>query len=350
MTAHSKSHVPHPRPRRGRPLPEGEGIYRDAIVIDGLDTSRWGSEAVCRDLRDGGVTAINATVAVWDDFRSTLGHITDWLGWFEKFSEYVRPVCTVEDIRAAKRERRTGVILGWQNATPIENDLRRLALFWQLGVRIIQITYNERNLLGNGCYERTDDGLSKFGQAAVREMNRLGILIDLSHSGDRTVLDTIELSEAPVAFTHSNARSQRDHPRNKTDDAIRLLVEKGGVIGSNAFPMFLPKEFDSTLDDYLDCIDYLVDMIGPDHVAVGSDFCQEQPREWFEWIFSSQGTVPAKSVPYTPHPYRHLHRLEGTRQFGNIAAGLLKRGYSADDVRKIIGSNWLRLFERVWKG
>src|SRR5690242_7575285 len=136
-------------------LGDAATLYRDAIAIDGLDTSRWGSEAVYRDLRDGGVTAINATIAIWDDFRSTLGHITDWLGWFERYADLIRPVHSVADIRAAKAERRTGIILGWQNATPIEKDLRRLALFHRLGVRIIQLTYNERNLLGNGCYERT---------------------------------------------------------------------------------------------------------------------------------------------------------------------------------------------------
>src|SRR5262245_1712866 len=220
-------------------LPEtAAALYQDAIVIDGLDTSRWGSEAVYRDLRDGGVTAINATIAIWDDFRSTLENVTNWLAWFERYAAFIRPVRSVADVHAAKRERRAGVILGWQNATPIENDLRRLALFHRLGVRIIQVTYNQRNLLGNGCYERVDEGLSHFGRAAVREMNRLGILIDLSHVGDRTVLDTIEHSEAPVAFTHANARSQHDHPRNKTDEAIKRLVEKGGVVGANAFPLF----------------------------------------------------------------------------------------------------------------
>lgn len=122
------------------------------------------------------------------------------------------------------------------------------------------------------------------------------------------------------------------------------------MIGSNAFPMFLPQGYESTLDDYLNCIDYLVDMIGPEHVGIGSDFCQEQTREWFEWIFSSQGTIPAKHVPFTPNPYRHLHGLEGTRQFGNIAEGLDRRGYSEADLRKIMGGNWLQLFKKVWKG
>ena len=325
-------------------------LFRSSIAIDGLDTSRWGRKAVYRDLKLGGVTAINATIAIWDDFHSTMGHITNWLRWFDEYNEFIRPVHSVADIEAAKEEGRCGVIFGWQNATPIENDIGRLALFHRLGVRIIQLTYNERNLLGNGCYERTDDGLSKFGQAAIREMNRVGILIDLSHTGDRTVMETIEHSELPVAFTHANARSQFDHPRNKTDEAIRNLVARGGVIGANAFPMFFERAFDSTLDDYLDAIEYLLDMVGDDHVAVGTDFCQEQPHEFFEWLFTTQGTIPAASVHYTPEPYRHLHGLEGTRQFENIPAGLSARGLSDETVRKIIGGNWLRLFSQVWEG
>ena len=329
---------------------KADSLYGSCIAIDGLDTSRWGVESVFRDLRDGGVTAINATIAIWDDFNSTMDNIARWLAWFDQFSEFIRPVHSAADIHSAKSENRCGVIFGWQNAAPIGNSLDRLALFHRLGVRIVQLTYNERNLLGNGCYERKDDGLSKFGQAAIDEMNRVGILIDLSHTGDRTVMETIERSAAPVAFTHANARSQCDHPRNKTDEAIRALVAKGGVIGANAFPMFFPNGFDSTLDDYLDAIEYLLEMVGPEHVAVGTDFCQEQSREWFEWLFASQGTIPAREVAYTPHPYRHLHGLEGTRQFGNIAAGLSGRGYGDDDVRKIIGGNWLRLFAQVWEG
>ena len=171
--------------------PQADELYRDAIVIDALDTSRWGSENVYRDLQAGGVTAINATIAIWDEFESTMANVSNWLVWFDEHSDLIRPVRSVADVAAAKEERRTGVILGWQNTTPIGNDLRRLSLFHALGVRIMQVTYNERNLLGNGCYELNDDGLSKFGRAAILEMNRLGILIDLSHVGDRTVMDGV---------------------------------------------------------------------------------------------------------------------------------------------------------------
>ncbi len=324
-------------------------LFDTAVVIDGLDTSNWGKERIFRDLRDGGVTAVNATSAIWEGFQETLDNLTTWLRWFEDYAAYIRPVHRVADIHAAKAEGRTGIILGWQNAAPVGNDVRRFRLFHALGVRIVQLTYNERNLFGNGCWERTDEGLSHIGLAAIREMNHLGILIDLSHVGDRTVLETIEHSEQPVAFTHANARSQTDYPRNKTDEAIRALTSRGGVVGANAFPAHHPRGYDSTLDDYLDTIDYLVDMVGVDQVAIGTDFCMGRTREWFAWIGSSHGREPLLKSGDVPQPYRHLRGFAGPLEFVNVAEGLLRRGYDEDAARKILGGNWLRLFGEVWR-
>lgn len=327
---------------------EAAQLYAEAISIDGLNCSNWGREEAFRSLHNGGLTAINATIVFWESFQETLDNIANWLGWFEEYGDILTQVRTAADIHRAKAQDRVGIIFGWQNAAPIENDLKRLRLFHTLGVRIIQITYNERNLLGNGCYERVDDGLSNFGQAAVREMNRLGILIDLSHVGDRTTLETIDLSEQPVAITHANARSFKDHPRNKTDEAIRRMAEKGGVIGANAFPTFLPREYESTLEDLIDSIDYLVGIVGIDHVGVGTDFCQSQPRAFFEWLFSQQGKIPPNPLP-VPYPLNFPEGLETPDEFSNIARALLERGYRAEDVKKVIGGNWLRLLSQVWQ-
>ncbi|MQG69775.1 MAG: peptidase M19 [SAR202 cluster bacterium] len=323
-------------------------LYDDTIVIDGLNVSNWDSPNVYDSLHNGGVTAINATVAVWDGFRETLDNITDWVHRFEERGDRLLQVGAVADIHKAKAEGKTGVILGWQNAAPIENRLDRLALFHALGVRVIQLTYNERNLLGNGCYERTDDGLSNFGQDAVREMNRLGILIDLSHVGDRTTLEAIDLSEKPVAITHANARSFFEHVRNKTDGALKLLVEKNGVIGANAFPPFLRTGFESTLSDYVDAIDDLVERAGIDHVAIGTDYTQDQPASFFNWLFAQQGTKYQERPVAYPDPLLHPAGMETPDRFFNIATVLIERGYRDEDVVKVLGGNWLRLFGEVW--
>ena len=276
-------------------------LYDSSVVIDALNVSNWDSPAVYRSLHDGGVNAINATITVWESYRECMDNIKAWLRRFRTEPRLVQAM-SVRDILDAKEKGNVGVVFGWQNASPIENDLDRLALFHALGVRIIQVTYNERNLLGNGCYERTDEGLSNFGVDAVREMNRLGILIDLSHVGDRTTLDAAELSDQPVACTHANARAFFDHVRNKTDDALGLIAQRGGVIGANAFPPFLRKGFESTLDDYVDAIDDLVERVGIDHVGIGTDFTQDQPKSFFDWIFSQQGTKQQdRAIDYPDH-------------------------------------------------
>ena len=324
-------------------------VYQESVVIDGLNVSNWQSPAVYESLHDGNVTAINATIAVWEHYTETMDNIKGWLRRFRERSDTVSQVTTVQDILDAKATGRTGVIFGWQNATPIENDLDRLELFHRLGVRVIQVTYNERNLLGNGCWERNDEGLSNFGMDAVREMNRLGILIDLSHVGDRTTLDTIELSEVPVACTHANARSFVDNRRNKTDDALRLLAEKGGVVGATAWPPFLRKGWESTLADFGDAIEDMVERVGVDHVGIGTDYTQDQTSEWFDVLMSQQGTKFSPRRLEYPDVPAHPEGLETPDKMSNIATELLGRGFSDEDVSKILGGNWLRLLRRVWR-
>ena len=143
-------------------------IYDEAIVIDALNVSNWDSPSVYQSLHAGGITAINATSAVWENYPQAMDNIAAWLRRFREYHDILIPVKTPDDILQAKQEGKVGIILGWQNASPIENDLSRLDLFHALGVRIIQITYNERNLLGNGCYERKDEGLTNFGVDAIK--------------------------------------------------------------------------------------------------------------------------------------------------------------------------------------
>ena len=327
---------------------EVKKIYEDSVVIDGLNVSNWESPSVYNSLHSGNVTAINATIAVWEHYTEAIDNISQWLKRFRERSDTVSPVNSVQDILDAKKNGKTGVIFGWQNATPIENDLDRLDLFYKLGVRIIQVTYNERNLLGNGCWERNDEGLSNFGIDAVKEMNRLGILIDLSHVGDQTTLDTIELSEHPVACTHANARSFVDNRRNKTDDALKLLADKGGVIGATAWPPFLRNGWESTLTDFGDAIEDMVERVGINHVGVGTDYTQDQSKEWFDVLMSQQGTKFLPRRLEYPEVPTHPEGLETPDKMSNIAAELTNRGFTESDVSKILGGNWLRLLGQVW--
>ena len=326
-------------------------IYDEAIVIDGLSISNWESDAVFRRLRAGNITAINATVATWENFVQTMAHLSVWMRRFRERDDILQ-VKETADIYAAKEQGKTGIILSFQNASPIENELDRLGLFLALGVRVIQLTYHETNLLGSGCWERTDGGLSNFGVDAVREMNRLGIVIDLSHVGPKTTMDAIEMSEQPVAITHANARSFCNHPRNKEEDALKLLAEKGGVVGATSYAHFLPKGFDSTVEDFVDAIDDMVERVGIDHVAIGTDSTHDQPLEFWHYIGSQQGTkFPSTfadgSVPYTELSFQPKG-IDSPAEFPNLAEALVNRGYSAEDITRLLGGNWMNLFERVW--
>ena len=330
---------------------EAKKIYDEAIVIDGLSISNWESDAVFRRLRAGNITAINATVATWENFLQTMAHLSAWMRRFRERDDILQ-VKETADIYTAKEHGKTGIILSFQNASPIENELDRLGLFLALGVRVIQLTYHETNLLGSGCWERTDGGLSNFGMDAVREMNRLGIVIDLSHVGPKTTMDAIEMSEQPVAITHANARSFCGHPRNKEEDALKLLAEKGGVVGATSFANFLPKGFDSTVEDFVDAIDDMVERVGIDHVAIGTDSTHDQPLEFWHYIGSQQGTkFPSTfadgSMPYTELSFQPKG-IDSPAEFPNLAEALVNRGYSAEDITRLLGGNWMNLFERVW--
>ena len=327
-------------------------FYRESIVIDGLNVSNWDSPAVYQSLAAGGVTATNATIATWENYRETLDHVQAWLQRFANCGETLMQIKTTEDILEAQKTSKVGVILGFQNATPIENDLGHLEIFYALGVRIIQLTFHERNLLGDGCWESANAGLSNFGRDAVREMNRLGILIDLSHVGERSTLETIDYSEKPVAVTHANCRVYYDNPRNKTDEAVKLLAARGGVVGATAIASFLRTQFESTLEDFVDAIDDMVERIGIDHVAFGSDFTQDQPTSFWRYIGSQQGTkYPAiftrQGIRYDLMDL-YPTDLETPDKLSNLAEALDKRGYSSEDIGKILGLNWLRLFSAVW--
>src|SRR4051812_37697286 len=239
------------------PAERARELHRDAIVIDALDMSVMDRTHLLR-MHEGGVTAANHTITLGDgpDFRETVERIV-WLDdHLRTNADIARRVASVHEIRQAKADGVVGLIYGFQNATPFEGDERLVRVFRALGVRIVQLAYMTGNLLADGCLEERNAGLTEFGRAVVRELNAQRMLIDLSHVGDRSTLEAIDASEAPVAFTHADARALSPSPRNKTDEAIRALAARGGVIGFTSLPSFVSEDpRDATLDRYLDHID-----------------------------------------------------------------------------------------------
>ena len=239
-------------------------LHEDLIVIDGLIVSNW-SEEVFRDMRKGGLTAANCTCCVWEGFSETMNNIARWNGWFREHDDLIVKARTAADIRKAKEDGRTAIILGFQNTSAFEDKLGAVQLFKDVGVGIAQLTYNTQNLAGSGCYESRDSGLSDWGRELVAEMNRVGMLIDLSHVGSRTSEETIRESSRPVAYTHCCPSALKPHPRNKSDGELRFIAEQGGMIGVTMFPAFLARGADATVEDYVDAMEHVISVAGEDN-------------------------------------------------------------------------------------
>ena len=319
--------------------------YDDAILIDGLVIARF-SRDVFEDMRKGGITAANCTCSVWHDFRATMANIAQWKRWFAEHDDLITQVYTTDDIRRAKAEGRVGIMLGWQNTSGIDDDIGNLVLFRELGVRIVQLTYNSQNLVGSGCWESHDGGLSDFGRHAIDEMNRLGILIDLSHVGPKTSEDAIKYSKEPVAYTHCCPMLKK-HARNKTDEQLRSIADRGGFVGFASYTPFLPKGEESTLDDCVAGMEYLINLIGEENVGIGTDWVQDQDVEFFTYLSSDKGkgrptATPHKKVPAMPKG------LETLGDFRNFVPAMERAGWSETRIRRVLSENWLRFLDRVW--
>jgi|TARA_B100000315_G_scaffold94043_2_gene86519 membrane dipeptidase len=321
-----------------------ENLHKDALIIDGLVISKWSRE-VFADMREGGLTAANCTCSVWEGIRGSMDNIAAWKRMFEAHDDLILQVRTSDDIRRAKQEQKTGIILGWQNTSGIEDRIEYLAIFKELGIHIMQLTYNTQNFVGSGCYESTDGGLSDFGRDVVDEMNRLGILVDLSHVGAKTSDDAIRHSKKPVAYTHCLPSALKEHQRNKSDEQLKFIAERGGFIGVTMFPLFLRRGNDSTVDDYVEAMDHVINLVGEDCIGFGTDFTQDQDQAFFDSLYHDKGDgreLIAVGELIDPLGMR----THG--EYPNLTEAMLKSGWSEAKVRKIMGENWLRVLKEVW--
>lgn len=319
-------------------------LHSELTVVDGLVVANFG-RAIFEDMRRGGLSAANCTCSIWEGFRATMDNVARWKGWFREHSDLITQVTTSADIARAKREGKTGIILGWQNLTGIEDQIGYLQLFKELGVGIMQIAYNTQNLVGTGCYESRDGGLSDFGHEVIAEMNRLGILCDLSHVGAKTSEDVIKASKKPVAYTHCLPGALKAHPRNKSDEQLRFIVERGGFVGVTMFPPFLRRGTESTVDDYVEAIEYVIKLCGEDQVGFGTDFTQGYDRKFFEWITHDKGYARKLTE------FGEIVNPAGIREikdYPNLTAAMQKRGWKESRIRKVMGENWVRLLKEVW--
>ena len=322
----------------------GNALHTESVVIDGLIVSRW-SRNLFESMHKGGLTTVNCTCGIWEGFEPSMRAIAQWKQWLREHADILTQVYAVDDIRRAKREGKVGIILGWQNSVGFGEDLRLIPLFRELGLRIVQLTYHTANMAGSGCLESFDGGLTDFGRDLVAALNREGILIDLSHVGTKTSADTILASKKPVAYTHCAPKTLKDHPRNKSDDELRLIAQHDGMVGVTMFPPFMRRGNDSSLDDYLDAIEHTINVCGEDHVGIGTDFTQDVTDEGMQYFVHDKGygrrLLEIKEV-VNPMQFARIE------QYPNLTAGMERRKWGERRIRKVLGENWIRIFGEAW--
>ena len=341
--------------------------YARATVIDALggpgepgakpDTPL--SAKALDDVRASGLTAANVTVSgvgsYAKDYDATIRNIAYWNAQIAAHPDVLLLVRKAADIAEAKRSRRLGLIFGFQDATPIAEDLERVDTFGELGVRVFQLTYNRRNLVGDGCLEPGNAGLSKFGQSYVERLNERRYLIDLSHGGERTTREAIAASKAPIAISHTGCAALVPLPRNKTDAELKQLADKGGVVGIYLMP-FLRSAGQPTAEDLVSHIEHAVGVCGEDHVGIGTDGTispvnfDDAFRAKFAAEVAERRAAGISAPGERPDVYTFLPDLNSADRFLHIAALLSKRGFSDERIAKILGANFARLFATVWGG
>ncbi len=320
--------------------------------IDGLQYANWSPE-IFRQMREGAVDAVHVTIAYHENFRETVLNIEQWNRWFEVHDDLIMMGRTGDDVRRARETNRTAIFFGFQNPSPIEDDIGLVEIVHTLGGRFMQLTYNNQSLLATGCYEADDTGLTRMGREVVAEMNRVGLVVDMSHSGERSTLEAIEHSARPIAVTHANAASWQPALRNKSDDVLRALGESGGMLGFSMYPHHLKGKSDCTLDSFCGMIATTAELMGVERLGIGSDLCQDQPDSVVEWMRVGRwtkkidyGEGSASDAGFPPMP----SWFADNRDFGNIEAGLRAVGFSDSETAGIMGENWLRFFDESFGG
>ena len=316
--------------------------------IDNLQYCNW-SEKVFRQLREGRVDAIHATIAYHENFRETVLNFEQWNRWFEQYPDLITRGLWASDIDRARSAGQTAVFLGFQNPSPIEDDIGLVEIVHTLGARFMQLTYNNQSLLATGCYEAEDTGITRMGKRVIKEMNRVGLVVDMSHSADRSTIEAAEISERPIAITHANPHDWHPALRNKRDAVIRAVTENGGMLGFSLYPHHLRGGSNCTMQDFCEAIARTADRYGTQNIGIGSDLCQDQPDSVVEWmrvgrwskqIDYGEGSAAAPGFPPQPDWFRD------NRDFGNIEDGLRAAGMNADEVAGIMGGNWYRFYQQ----
>ena len=323
-------------------------LQNNSIIIDCLQYANW-SPKIFKEMHEGGIDCIHVTIAYHENFRETILNLEKWNSYFLNFSDLIVQAKSVDDIIKAQKDNKTAIIFGFQNPSPIEDDIGLVEIWQKLGIKFMQLTYNNQSLLATGCYENNDTGITRMGKEVIKEMNRVGMVIDMSHSSEKSTLEAIEFSSRPISITHANPEFWHPAKRNKSNTVLRKLSESGGMIGFSLYPHHLNKGTNCQLDDFCKMIADSVDMIGIECIGIGSDLCQDQPDSIVEWMRNGrwtkekdfgEGTSENPGFPTQPNWFKN------NADFQNIRTGLSDFGFSEEEIKNIMGRNWLNFFEK----
>ena len=317
--------------------------------IDNLQYCNW-SEKIFKINRKAKLDAIHVTVAYHEDFDEVLKNIKTWNNYFNNFNDLIFPGKNFKDIEKAHRENKSAVFFGFQNCSPIGDNINLVEAIHNLGILFMQLTYNNQSLLATGCYEKIDSGVTRMGKEVIKEMNRLGIVIDMSHSGEKSTLDAIELSQKPIAITHSNPNFWHKAKRNKSDDLLKTLSQSGGMLGFSLYPHHLNNNSNCKLDNFCEMVARTAEIMDVKNLGIGSDLCLNQPDEIVEWMRNGtwtkkkvygEGTVNNVGFPDQPSWFKDA------RGFKNIESGLKKIGFNLNEINGILGNNWYNFYKGI---
>ncbi len=317
--------------------------------IDNLQYCNWSKE-IFKINNEAKLDAVHVTIAYHEDFNEVKKNIEVWNKHFKENKDLIFHGKNFNDIEKAHQEKKTAIFFGFQNCSPIEDDIGLVEKVYNLGARFMQLTYNNQSLLATGCYEKNDSGVTRMGKEAIKEMNRLGLVVDMSHSAEKSTFDAIELSSKPIAITHANPSFWFGAKRNKSNELLKALAESKGMLGLSLYPHHLKDTSNCTLESFCEMAAKTVELMGIKHVGIGSDLCIGHPNSVVEWMRNGTWTKTkdyGEGSSKNPNFPKQPKWFEDARGFKNLEQGLKKVGFQETEVNDILGNNWYNFYRGI---
>ncbi len=324
-------------------------MTKENFRIDNLQYCNW-SEEIFAINKEAKLDAIHVTIAYHEDFNEVRNNVKEWIAYFDIYNKYIFHGKNFKDIEKAHKENKTAVFFGFQNCSPIEDDISLVEEIHKIGVRFMQLTYNNQSLLATGCYEENDSGVTRMGKEVIKEMNRLGVVVDMSHSAEKSTFDAIKISSKPIAITHANPSFWFAAKRNKSNELLKALADSNGMIGLSLYPHHLKDKSNCTLESFCEMAAKTAELIGVKHIGIGSDLCIGHPDSVVEWMRNGkwtktkdygEGSSTDANFPKQPDWFKDA------RGFKNLEQGLKKVGFQEAEVNDILGNNWYNFYRGI---